>query len=390
MEPAISLLISVVVTLLLMTRIPIGIAVFIGSAILGFLVYGYDAVNIIISSLISAYTIKIVVIVIFAFTLGYSMEFFGILNNLTTSISNIFGGLSFLILPLLVGLLPMPGGALISAVMLLPLVKKYMLSPEKATFLNYWYRHIWVTVWPIYPNVIIGAAVLGVSYIDFIHATAPIALVALLSGLIWCRGIEMKFNPNANDLKTSLLAMYPILLVALLSLLLKIDLILTLPIVVLILFVQYRVKVRDLKEIFKKTIDLKIIILVFAVMTYKTIISMSGAAEDLFLILQNYSIPLSLAVFAISFLVGFATGVEMSYTSIALPLFLSFVTPGSLIPENLMLLVLAGFAGVMLSPLHLCYVLSADYFKAEIGKSYRLLVPPALFLISVVVILYLF
>jgi len=39
----------------------------------------------------------------------------------------------------------------------------------------------------------------------------------------------------------------------------------------------------------------------------------------------------------------------------------------------------AGFAGVILSPLHLCYVLTCEYFRADIARVYhRLFLPSAL------------
>jgi len=36
-----------------------------------------------------------------------------------------------------------------------------------------------------------------------------------------------------------------------------------------------------------------------------------------------------------------------------------------------MLVIAAGYIGVMLSPMHLCYILTAEYFGTEIGKTYR-------------------
>jgi uncharacterized protein len=36
----------------------------------------------------------------------------------------------------------------------------------------------------------------------------------------------------------------------------------------------------------------------------------------------------------------------------------------------------AGFAGVMFSPVHLCLVLTKDYFKAELSPIYRIMVLP--------------
>jgi hypothetical protein len=42
----------------------------------------------------------------------------------------------------------------------------------------------------------------------------------------------------------------------------------------------------------------------------------------------------------------------------------------------LMLAYASGFCGVLLSPLHLCLVLTKDYFKAELRKVYGILLAP--------------
>ncbi|MEM4292079.1 MAG: DUF401 family protein, partial [Archaeoglobaceae archaeon] len=68
-------------------------------------------------------------------------------------------------------------------------------------------------------------------------------------------------------------------------------------------------------------------------------------------------------------LVGFATGIEMSYSSISLPIFHEFTEE----PRNLLLLITAGFFGVMLSPFHLCYALTVEFFGADFAKCYRIL-----------------
>jgi hypothetical protein len=51
----------------------------------------------------------------------------------------------------------------------------------------------------------------------------------------------------------------------------------------------------------------------------------------------------------------------------------------------------AGFAGVMLSPVHLCYVLTCEYFQVDIAKVYRrLFIPSALVLAAAAIPLYLY
>jgi len=387
MDQSLALFASIALVLVLIRKLGIGISLFIGSAVLSYLLFGYNGFEVLLQALINIQTLKIVTMVILAFTLGYSMEYFGMLNELAEELSQAIGALSFILIPLLIGLLPMPGGALISAVMLGPLMKKYTLTPERATLLNYWFRHVWVTFWPLYPSVIIGAAVLNVDYFTFAAATLPISIFAMISGLMLTRGIERKFQISRNTFK-ALTNLYPIIILLFLSVILKLDLLISLLVAIFAVAIHRRAKLKDFEKILKRTIDRKIIVLVFAVMCYKSVIQSSGVAES---ILTDISLefPAPVAAFILTLIVGFATGIEMSYSSIALPLLTGFTGVGTIDPKNLMLVIAAGYLGVMLSPLHLCYVLTAEYFGTEISRTYRQLVLVAVAVAVLVWLLYL-
>ena len=48
------------------------------------------------------------------------------------------------LLPAIIGLMPIAGGALVSAPMVVPGCDELNLSPERwRTFINYWFRHVW-------------------------------------------------------------------------------------------------------------------------------------------------------------------------------------------------------------------------------------------------------
>lgn len=369
MNQSLALLASIALVLMLIRKLEIGVSLFIGSAVLSYLLFGFDGFYVLLQALTSLQTLEIVVIVILAFTLGYSMEYFGMFNELVEELSNAIGALSFVLIPLLIGLLPMPGGALISAVMLDPLVKKYAISPERATLLNYWFRHVWVSFWPLYPSVILGAAVLNTDYLTFASATFPIAVFAAVSGIILTKGVEGKLQISKNTLR-AMTSLYPIIILLLLSVILKLNLLVSLLVAIFTVAVHKRGKLGDFKKILNKTIDRKIIALVFAVMCYKSVVELSGAAESLLTDI-SYEFPAPLAAFILTMLVGFATGIEMSYSSIALPLLTGFTGVGEIYSKNLMLVISAGYLGVMLSPMHLCYVLTAEYFGTDISRTYK-------------------
>jgi hypothetical protein len=120
------------------------------------------------------------------------------------------------------------------------------------------------------------------------------------------------------------------------------------------------------------------------------LIAYTNAAEAFFENLCYLNISPAAAAFLLSFAIGFATGIELSYASVALPLLITFTGVADMfIAKNLMLVFGAGFLGVMLSPMHLCLVLSAEYFKANLGEVYRLLLPSGTILAALIIALFL-
>ncbi len=393
MDPSLALFVSIFLILLLIRlRVNVSVAIFIGAFVLGLLTIEFETFERLFLVITSYQTLRLLVIVISAFTLGFSMQELGLLKRLCTTISGIIGKLSLVVLPAIVGFLPMPGGALVSAIMLTDLVKQYEVSSEEATFVNYWFRHLWVPIWPLYPSFIIGAAVVEVSYHRIIEACYPVTVGMIMAGIVFLRRYFCSFKSEfkVGTVKDLISSLYPLLIVIVFAIILRIDLAITLPLAVLVLYMHKRPNFVQLKKILKRTIDPKIIILIFAVMFYKDLIAYTHSAQIFFNHLRELNFPTPIASFLLAFIVGFAVGIEISYSAIALPLLTAFTGIGSsFIPKNLMLVFGAGLLGVMMSPLHLCLILTSEYYSADLGKVYRYLIPAGIILMFIVWIAYL-
>lgn len=81
-------------------------------------------------------------------------------------------------------------------------------------------------------------------------------------------------------------------------------------------------------------------------------------------------------MFAAPFVVGLLTGVNQAFVAISFPLLVPVIGTGT--PDMVLLTFayVSGFAGILLSPAHLCLALTADYFKAEMRDVYRILIWP--------------
>ena len=92
-----------------------------------------------------------------------------------------------------------------------------------------------------------------------------------------------------------------------------------------------------------------------------------------------WQIPPSIVVFLVPFTVGLLTGVTSAYIGVGFPVVLPLLgTPGLTQSAGMLLAFAGGFMGVMASPVHLCLVLTNQYFKASLARTISLLVIPIL------------
>ncbi|HWJ03292.1 MAG TPA: DUF401 family protein, partial [Verrucomicrobiae bacterium] len=80
----------------------------------------------------------------------------------------------------------------------------------------------------------------------------------------------------------------------------------------------------------------------------------------------SLGIPKLFLVMTLPLVIGLLTGLTQAVVAISFPVLLGL----TLTPHLITLAFVAGFAGVMLSPVHLCLVLTVDYFKTTMGRIY--------------------
>jgi hypothetical protein len=270
------------------------------------------------------------------------------------------------------------------------------LSPEQATFINYWFRHIWEYSLPVYPAIIMASVLLSVPLSSVVITLLPMTALAIALGTLSSHRMlkkipQTKEKPSRNVrniVYNFLRASWPILLLVAL-ILLGVDAVIAFPATLALFALQQRAKWPELKKAFKYGLDPKILLLMYAVMLYKATIESSGTACILFSDMQAIGLP-ALAILAVlPLLMGFATGVSMAYVGIVLPLLIPFIAPAlELNSYALLLAYTSGEVGLLLSPVHLCLILSAEYFKANLAKVYKYLLPPLLAIEAIAVVIY--
>jgi integral membrane protein (TIGR00529 family) len=280
----------------------------------------------------------------------------------------------------------MVGGAMFSAPMVEEASESLDISRERRTFLNYWFRHTMEPVFPLYPSLVLAAGLMGVPVQTLTVTQVPIFLAAvaggLLFGLVGIRGVDGSSDhpPGRKDTLILLLrSIWPILLVLALSVVLKVDLILSLLLTLAALIVVQRLGPRRILAAAKGT-PLGTVPIIFGTMVFRRILETSGALETMSQALTASGIPLPVIVFAVPLMAGVLTGLAVGAFAIAFPIVLPLCGPDLVSSGYGLLAYTGGFVGLMVSPLHLCLALTRVYYKAEWGGVYQRILPAAILL----------
>jgi hypothetical protein len=87
---------------------------------------------------------------------------------------------------------------------------------------------------------------------------------------------------------------------------------------------------------------------------------------------------LILAAVVLPGLVGLITGLLMACVGATVPLLLALLPEGAPVLPWLALSLSSGFTGTMISPLHICFVLSCEYFKVDFAASWKRVPAPSI------------
>lgn len=342
-------------------------------------------------------TLRLIGIIVLVFILSAVLRKVESLKNLIDSLQELVKDYRLILafIPAFLGLIPMPAGAILSAPMVKKLGDRMKLTPEEDTFVNYWFRHVWEFVWPLFSGIILFSALLEVEIREIIITQFPLTITAIILGLVWEQKY-LKKNFKVIDkksiffnLKKLFFGTWPILLIIILVLFIKLDLLISLGIVILSLLILNinRIKIEYIREIIIKDIDLGTVLLIVGIMIFKRMFQVSGAIMIIPEFFNGLGVPPLIILFTIPFLVGILTGFSSAAIGIGFPVLLPFIIQGNVNLNYAMFAFVGSFVGVMFSPTHLCLVVTRDYFKADLGKIYKMLALPLLIIILSALIL---
>jgi integral membrane protein (TIGR00529 family) len=308
------------------------------------------------------------------------------MEGLIRALSDLFVDQRWLLalLPMLIGLLPMVGGAMFSAPMVQEASRGLNVSRERQTFVNYWFRHAWETIFPLYPSLVLAAGLMGAPPQALTVTQWPLFLATVTGGILFgllgiqrARPDDGALPGRAETLRLLFKSIWPILLVLGLSIVLGVDLILSLLVTIAALMAIHRPGLRRLM-VLARGMPLGTVPIIFGAMIFRRVLESSHAVEAVSQALAGLGIPLPVIVFAVPLVAGLLTGLAAAAFAIGFPIVFPLCGPDLLGSGYGLLAYAGGYVGIMVSPMHLCLSLTRVYFEAGWGGIYRRLLPAAL------------
>ena len=351
----------------------------------------------IIWALIDPMTLRLMGIIILVYILSGVLRKVESLKDLVDSLQQLVKDYRLILafIPALLGLIPMPAGAMFSAPMVKEIGDREGLTAEENTFVNYWFRHIWEFVWPLFPGMILFAGLLRVEIREVILVQIPLTITAVIVGFIWeYKNLKKGASTISKkdiflNLKKLFLGVWPILLIIILVLGAKINLLLSLVIVIFSLFFLNinKLSLKMLKEIIRNYVDLSVVILIASIMIFQRMLQVSGGIEVIPEVFAKLGIHPFIILFSIPFFIAIITGISSAAIGIGLPILLPIIVQGEVNLYYAMLTYTGAFMGVMLSPVHLCLVVTRNYFKSDLNQIYKMLILPLTIITLITLIL---
>ncbi len=329
---------------------------------------------------------------------------------------------SMAVLPAVIGLLPMPGGALFSAPLVDSCDVNGTIHPRLKAQTNYYYRHIWELWWPLYPGVILAMSITRLQPWHFMIFGVPLGLCAVVAGYFFLLKriefdpveYESTVRPKPQEGFFSLVA--PIIVIVVCYALMKggymvaekkmagvpplnkyVPMMFGIFAAMLYLSRKRPLEAGAWKRILisKRTLSLAVVVAIVRI--YGAIIESplpSGVelVEQMRTEMDAWGIPMLAVLMVIPFVSGLTTGLAVGFIGASFPIVMNLVGQDAAASVMLPATALAysfGYAGMLLSPLHVCLIVTSEHFRTPILRNIAGLVKPALIVMVAAFLLYL-
>jgi uncharacterized protein len=383
-NPLLVFAVSIILFLVLLYRkIGLGISLTAAAFLMSLLSLGIDGTaTVLLETCRDQTTLSLVFASFFIIIMSILYKEMGLVDDLTRSLGGFIKNSKIIVsvLPAVIGLMPVAGGALMSAPMVDAEADKLGLDDSKKTFINIWFRHAIIPVYPVTQFIILTAALTQTGIDELIIRQVLVVIVMIAVGyFIGLRktqpqktdNIETETNQKAN-LKLLLTSFLPIIITVFLTAALNIDIAVATLAGVITIFAITKTKATVFKKTLKNRAVWEVTLAAFAAMLLKNVTVASGASEIIGTTLANANMPAIMLLSVVPAALGFLMGSPSAAVALSVPILAETVV---FIPETAGLLFISAYLGYMIAPTHLCLVFTAQYFKSSINRSFKYLIP---------------
>ncbi|MEM4701304.1 MAG: DUF401 family protein [Candidatus Bathyarchaeia archaeon] len=314
-------------------------------------------------------------------------------NKLSESLSKLVKNPKIVLgtLPAMIGLLPVAGGALMSAPIVDVEAEKLKLKPEKKAYVNLWFRHTILPVYPLSQVLITTAALTKTPLFSIVLLQIPTVAVMVIVGYLvsfWKTSalkelrIKEKVGKTSSGLKDFVLAFSPLLTTIVVAVCLNVsgygfsqqgfDVLIATFVGLAVLAVISHSNLRTLIKPLQSLSIYGVTLAVYGAFLLRNVLKETGISELFQPLVSNGSLNVTVLLTVIPMLLGFLLGSPSGAIAIGASILAGVLT---FTPKTSALLYMSTFLGYVIAPTHLCFTFTVDYFKSSLEKVYKYVIP---------------
>lgn len=303
----------------------------------------------------------------------------GSLHGMVVTLRNIFSSnkVTLAFMPAFLGLLPSLGGARFSAPIVQEASEGIAVDDEQKSAINLWFRHIFEFSNPLMPGVILACGIANVSIGDLIDQVGWVTILCFVLGWIFLI-VPLKItdpekatntqHDRTIDWKSLILAFGPIVTSFLLIVAFDVQAALAMGLLVVAFIPLYFWFKRPIsvKSVFTESLDKKLFFNVVCILYFIQLLTVIGTLDEIVNVFNNSALPQAVIIACLSFIFGVMTGMGQGYIAIVMPI-VALMAPGNIVLVGIAMVY--GMAGQMVTPTHLCILVTVEYFKSRLWKT---------------------
>lgn len=377
---AVILGVLVLVIILVRFKVNVGVALFLGSLIIVLLLKPWSIIDVFKYTATSDRTWFLVTV---SFSIALLTELYqvtGLVNEMGKTLTGIIREprLALMLVPGIIGLLPVVGGALMSAPIVDSIARIVNLSEAISIYVNVWFRHIIFISYPLGQGIIVTSTLTNIPVEQLVLRNIPITLFMVVIGyIVALRRINTSSAKTMRGKEYSIKPLIPFTISLVLALVLRhvmgdfgMSLGVFMGAIVLVFIVKP--SVNTLLKIISNNKIWEIILVAFSIMFFQSTLTLTNASKVIAEALASLNIPLLILETIVPYAIAYSLGSIVMAVALTIPLVQSLA---SMTIAHASMIYVSAFLGHLGSPAHLCLIYTAEYFRRTLIESYKYLIP---------------